>query len=249
MQFTKSILLLAALTSTALARPEGYERRQATATSATSSSSGSFSTAGFGARTANSGSGITYQGNVGNPYGSNIIEIQEGEAANYKYVAKVSGQNTDPWTVTFFNKYGPDGLMNGWFGFSAVTFTLNPGETKYVAMDEDTNGGFAAAPGSTIPLDMSGGYASTWGEFDMGSSGNGGWSGFDVSAIVPQNAGLEVQGMKICEEISGICSSITPGAALVDNAYTTAQTSVGGIGGNISEDRAIVLDVTIDYQG
>ncbi|KAL2835387.1 hypothetical protein BJY01DRAFT_77564 [Aspergillus pseudoustus] len=254
MYFTKSLLLLAALTSTTLARVEGHERRQATtstasSTPASSSSSGSYSTAGFGSRTANSGSGITYAGNVGNPWGSNIIEISESDAESYKYVAKISGQNSEPWIITFFNKYGPSGLMDGWYGFSALTLTLNAGETKYVAFDEDTNGGFAAASGSSIPLDGSGGYASTWGEFDFGSTGNSGWSGFDVSAIVPQNAGLTVQGMKICEETSGVCSTITPDAASVDNAYTTAETDVGGIGGNISEDRRVVLDVTIDYQG
>ncbi|KAL2833693.1 hypothetical protein BDW59DRAFT_179419 [Aspergillus cavernicola] len=254
MQLTKSLLLLAAFTSTTLAaRVEGHERRQASTTSstssATSSSSGSYSTAGFGSRTASSGSGITYEGNVGNPYGSNMIQISADEAANYKYVAQISGQNSDPWTVVFFNKYGPTGLMNGWYGFSTLQFTLNAGETKYVAFDDDTNGGFAAASGSSIPLDASGGYASTWGEFDFGSTGNSGWSGFDVSAITPQNAGLTVQGMQICETTSGICSSITPDAASVDNAYTTAETDIGGVGGNISEDRRIVLDVTIDYQG
>ncbi|KAL2807569.1 hypothetical protein BJX63DRAFT_67508 [Aspergillus granulosus] len=253
MRFTKSLLLLAALTSTTLARVEGHERRQAMATStsasATASSSGSYSTAGFGARTTSSGSGITYEGNVGNPWGSNIIEISESDAASYQYVARISGQNTEPWLITFFNKYGPTGLMNGWYGFSALTLTLNAGETKYVAFDEDTNGGFAAASGTSIPLDTDGGYASTWGEFDFGSSVNNGWSGFDVSAIAPQNAGLTVQGMKICEETGGVCSSITLNATSVDNAYTTAETDVGGIGGNISEDRRIVLDVTIDYQG
>ncbi|KAL4801779.1 hypothetical protein BDV18DRAFT_69859 [Aspergillus unguis] len=256
MQFTKSLLLLAALASTTFARVEGHERRQASATStsastssaSSSSSSGSYSTSGFGSRTASSGSGNTYEGNVGSPYGSNIIEISGDDAQNYQYVAKISGQNSEPWEVVFFNKYGPDGLMNGWFGYSALKFTLNAGETKYVAFDEDTNGGFAAAPGS-IPLNSGGGYASTWGEFDFGSTGNSGWSGFDVSAITAQNAGLEVQGMRICDEASGTCSSITPGAAQVDNAYTSAETDVGGIGGNISGSQGIVLDVTIDYQG
>ncbi|KAI9374203.1 hypothetical protein BJX61DRAFT_336604 [Aspergillus egyptiacus] len=256
MQFLKSVLLLAALTSSTIARPEGHARRQASSatsaatSSATVSASGSYSTAGFGARTSHSGEGITYQGNVGNPWGSNMIEVSADEATNYKSVVQLSGQNSEPWTVVFFNKYGPDGAMNGWFGYSAVTLTLNAGETKYVALDDDTNGGFAAAPASSgIPTDSNGGYASTWGEFDFSSAGNGGWSGFDVSAIVPQNAGLPVQGMQICETVSKVCSSISPGAETVNNAYTKAETDIGGIGGNISEDRRVVLDVTIDWQG
>ncbi|KAL4772242.1 hypothetical protein BDW60DRAFT_187693 [Aspergillus nidulans var. acristatus] len=274
MQLTKSLLLLAALTSTTFARHEGHQRRHASIAheelhrrqapaattttaaaasssdaSSSSSSSGPFSTAGFGKKTANKGAGITYQGNVGDPWGSNIIEISESDAEQYKYVAKVSGQNSDPWNIIFFNKYGPTGLMDGWFGHSALKLTLNSGETKYVAFDEDTNGGFAAAPGSDVPLDPGGGYATTWGEFDFGSGGNKGWSGFDVSAITAQAAGMTVQGMKICEEVSGTCSSITPDAAQVHNAYTKAETDVGGIGGNIQQDRRIVLDVTIDYQG
>ncbi|KAL4987770.1 hypothetical protein BDW68DRAFT_197198 [Aspergillus falconensis] len=281
MQLTKSLLLLAALASTTLARHEGHQRRHASVahekyhrrqeppatttaatasttsassasssdSSSTASSSGSFSTAGFGKKTVNKGSGITYQGNVGDPYGSNIIEVSESDAESYKYVAKISGQNSEPWDIIFFNKYGPTGLMDGWFGHSALKLTLDAGETKYVAFDEDTNGGFAAASGSKMPLDPGGGYATTWGEFDFGSTGNKGWSGFDVSAITAQAAGMTVQGMKICEEVSGTCSSITPDAAQVDNAYTQAETSIGGIGGNIQQDRRIVLDVTIDYKG
>lgn len=262
MQITKPLLLLAALTSTTFARPEGHERRQASTTSSdspsstatsspssSSSSSDSFTDAGFGQKTTNSGSGVTYQGNVGKPWGSNIIEVSSEEAKNYKYVAQISGENSDPWDVIFWNKYGPGGLMNGWFGFSALTITLGSGETKYVAFDEDTNGGFAAAPKGDMPLSIAGGYAATWGEFDVGSSGNGGWSGFDVSAITAQNAGKKVQGMKICEDVSGTCSSISPGAASVHNAYTKDKTAVGGIGGNIAQDRRIVLDATIAWKG
>ncbi|EIT80020.1 hypothetical protein AO1008_11619 [Aspergillus oryzae 100-8] len=227
MQFTKSLLLLAALTTGSLAhRVHGHARRQspsATVSAVPSSSgsasggswtatpaSGSYSTAGFGASTANSGSGNTYAGNVGNPWGSNIIEVSESDASNYKYVAAISGQNTEPWTVVFWNKYGPDGKMDGWYGNSAVTFTLNAGETN---------------------------------------NGNSGWSGFDVSAIMAQNAGLTVQGMKMCDVLSGTCSSITTDAASVDNAYTSAETDIGGIGGNISGDGAVRIAVTIDYSG
>lgn len=253
MQFTKSLMLLAALTTGTLARPTGVERRQATSTSASSNSdwtstpsSGSYSTSGFGSSTSSSGTGVTYAGNVGNPYGSNIIEVSSSDASQYKYVAQFTGSNTDDWTVAIFNKYGSDGKMDGWYGQACNTFTLAAGETKYIAFDDDSQGGWAAASGSTIPTDSSGGYASTWGEFDFGSTTNSGWSGFDVSAIAAQNAGMSVSGMKICDALGSTCSSITENAAVVDNAYTSAETDIGGIGANIASG-PVRLAVTIDY--
>jgi len=245
MQFSKSLMLLAALTTGTLAHPTGVERRQASGWTSTPSS-GSYSTSGFGSSTSSSGTGVTYAGNVGNPYGSNIIEVSASDASQYKYVAQFQGSNTDPWTVAIFNKYGSDGQMDGWYGRACNTFTLAAGETKYIAFDDDSQGGWAAASGSTIPTDQAGGYASTWGEFDFGSTTNNGWSGFDVSAIAAQNAGLSVSGMKICDAISSTCSSITQDAGVVDNAYTAAQTDVGGIGGNLASG-PVRLAVTLDY--
>lgn len=253
MQFAKSLMLLAALTTGTLAYPHPAVERRGTSTSAASSggwtstpSSGSYSTSGFGGSTASSGTGVTYAGNVGSPYGSNIIEVSESDASQYKNVVQFKGSNTDDWTVAVFNKYGSDGKMDGWYGNACKTFTLSSGATKYLAFDEDSQGGWAAASGSTIPTDSSGGYASTWGEFDFGSSGNSGWSGFDVSAIAAQNAGMSVSGMKICDALGSTCSSITADAATVDNAYTKAETDVGGIGGNLGSG-AVRLAVTIDY--
>ncbi|CAG8893498.1 unnamed protein product [Penicillium egyptiacum] len=255
MQFAKSLMLLAALTTSTLAIPTTLERRQATGTSSaiggswtSTPSSGSYSTAGFGGSTSSSGSGETYSGNVGSPYGSNIISIDASSAPNYKYVAQFTGSNTEDWTVAIFNKYGPDGKMTGWHGNACNTFTLSPGQTKYVAFDEDTNGGWAAAKGSTIPTDSMGGYASTWGEFDFGSTTNNGWSGFDVSVIAAQNAGMHISGMKICDALGSVCSSVTKDAAVVDNAYTAAETAVGGIGANLGSG-PVRLAVTIDYSG
>lgn len=268
MQFTKSLMLLAALATSTLAVPTGLERRQATTSASSSSSSpssssgsssgsggdwtstpssGSYSTDGFGSSTSSSGSGETYAGNVGSPYGSNIIQVSAAKASEYKYVAQFKGSSTDSWTVAIFNKYGPDNKMTGWYNNACETFTLAAGETKYVAFDEDSNGGWAAAPaGSSIPTDGAGGYASTWGEFDFGSDTNKGWSGFDVSAIAAQNAGLPVDGMKICDALGSVCSTITKGAAKVDNAYTSAETDIGGIGANLGSG-PVRMAVTIDY--
>ncbi|KAJ5151752.1 hypothetical protein N7492_010047 [Penicillium capsulatum] len=256
MQLSKSLMLLAALTTSVVARPEGHVRRQGTSTSGASGSSwtstpssGSYATSGFGGSTSSSGSGETYSGNVGSPYGSNIIEVSSSDASQYKNVMQFQGSSSDDWTVAIWNKYGEDGKMDGWYGKACKTFTLTAGSTKYIAFDDDTNGGFAAAKGSSIPTSpSSGAYATTWGEFDFASSTNGGCSGFDVSAIQVQGAGMDIQGMKICDALGSTCSSITPNAASVNNAYTVAETDVGGIGGNLQKG-PVRLSVELDYSG
>ncbi|KAF7115318.1 hypothetical protein CNMCM5793_001954 [Aspergillus hiratsukae] len=207
---------------------------------------GDYCTDGFGGRTEASGSGIFYKGNVGNPWGSNIIEVTPENAKKYKHVAQFTGSNTDPWTVVFWNKIGPDGGLNGWYGNSALTFTLQPGETKYVAFDENSQGSWGAAKGNELPKDQWGGYSCTWGEFDFDSGINGGWSGWDVSAIQAENAGQEVQGMKICNHADELCSVITTGLSKVIDAYTAALAAVDGIGGKVPAGPTR-LKVDLDY--
>ncbi|GFF44872.1 allergen Asp f 4 [Aspergillus lentulus] len=211
-------------------------------------SNGVYSTSGFGQRTSSSGSGIEYIGNVGSPWGSNIIEVTASTASQYKYVVKFTGSNTNNWFVSIWNKIGPDGKLDGWYGHSALNFTLAAGQTKYVAFDENSQGGWGAAAGNSLPTDEYGGYACTWGEFDFGNTGNAKWSGWDVSAIQAQNAGLTVQGMRICDHKGGDCSYITTNAAKVVNAYTAAEASVDGIGGSVSAG-AVRLVVDVDYSG
>jgi hypothetical protein len=197
-------------------------------------SDGIFSTAGFGATTEPSGSGDTYVGNVGRPYGSNIIIIPRDQASKYKYIAKFTGPPTEESKVVIWNKIGPDGKMDGWYGNACCSFTLEAGQTEYVAFAPDSNGGWATSKTRSIPIDRYGRYASTWGEFDFGSVKNDGWSGFDVSAILAQHAQLEVQGMQICSALNkSLCSYITNGASVVHNAYTVSTAALGGIGGNL----------------
>lgn len=211
-------------------------------------SDGVYSTAGFGKPTNCSGSGIDYIGNVGNPWGSNIIEVTASTASQYKYVAQFTGSNTNYWFVSFWNKIGPDGKLDGWYGHSALNFTLAPGETKYVAFDENSQGGWGAAEGDSLPTDEYGGYACTWGEFDFGDARNNEWSGWDVSAIQAQKAGLAVQGMRICNYNGDDCSYIAPDVAKVVNAYTAAEASVDGIGGSVGPG-PVRLVVEVDYSG
>jgi hypothetical protein len=196
---------------------------------------GEFTREGFGKQSGGaSGKGIFYTGNVGDPWGSNIIQVPGTKASQYKYVIKFDAHTSEPWTVVFWNKIGPDGQLTGWYGNSALTFTVAPGESKFVALDDNSQGGWGAAAGE-LPTDKFGGYASTWGEFDFGSDINGGFSGWDVSAIKAQAAGMEVQGMKICHHTGDKCSTITPSASMVDNAYTLDLAGIGGIGGKTSK--------------
>lgn len=207
-----------------------------------------FSFKGFGGRTAPKGREIHYVGNVGKPWGSNIITVSDTEAHSYKYVAKFSGSNDSPWTVVVWNKIGPEGKMNGWYGNSAVTFTLAPGETRYVAFDEDSEGAWGAAPGDHLPTDHWGGYSCTWGEFSFGDAENNGWSGWDVSAIQAQVAKQRVQGMSICQADGKGCSVITPDAKRVVDAYTESKKLRNGIGGAAAPG-PVRLNVLLDYRG
>ncbi|PWY96751.1 hypothetical protein BO94DRAFT_592765 [Aspergillus sclerotioniger CBS 115572] len=215
-------------------------------------SSGSESTSGFGTQTNSTGSGDTYIGNVGSPWGSNMLEVSSSSASSYKYVMELTlpstSSSSDSWTVVFWNKYGPDGKMDGFYGYSALSFTMSPGDTKYVAFDEDTQGAFGAAEGSSLPTGSSGIYDCTWGEFDFGSTVNDDWSGFDVSAIQAQKNSATVQGLQMCDVLGGTCSSITADAGSVDNAYTEAEEDEGGIGGNISAG-AVRIKSVLDYSG
>ncbi|KAL4766001.1 allergen Asp F4 [Aspergillus foveolatus] len=206
-----------------------------------------YSTAGFGSRTvSNLAKYVAYIGNIGNPWGSNIIEVDADKACKYKNVVKFSGSETDDWTIVFWNKIGPDGKLTGWYGNSALKLTIAPGETKYVAFDDDSQGAWGAAKGDSLPTDEYGGYSCTWGEFDFANSGNNDWSGWDVSAIQAQAADQDVQGMKICNNKGEKCSWISNLATAMENAYSKAEEGVDGIGGNQSPG-AVRLVVDIDY--
>lgn len=209
---------------------------------------GKFSTEGFGKRTyANGADYIFYKGNVGSPWGSNIIEVTHEKASQYKHVVEFKGSNTEPWTVVLWNKMGPDGKLDGWYnGNAAVKFTLEPGESRYVAFDDDSQGSWGASKGENLPTDQAGGYSCTWGEFDFSNGSNNGWSGWDVSAIQAQAAGQEVQGMKICTHDNQKCSTVTRNASNVINAYIKSLAKANGIGGN-SVAGPIRLSAHLDF--
>ncbi|KAJ5667155.1 hypothetical protein N7507_003019 [Penicillium longicatenatum] len=189
-------------------------------------SDGSYSRSGFGGSTASKITGSLdwdYVGNVGSPWGSNIIQVAESEASQYKHVLRFEGSNSDDWSVVFWNTYGPSGKMDGfWSPNKALEFKLAPGEVAYVAIDDNSAGGWSAGKGE-VPVSLIGQWAGTWGEFDMSSEKNDGFSGWDVSSIIAQLAGFDVQGMRICNHLGASCSSIATGLASLLNAYTSAD--------------------------
>ncbi|KAL4912777.1 hypothetical protein BDW62DRAFT_11372 [Aspergillus aurantiobrunneus] len=209
--------------------------------------SDNYSRAGFGERTiANMLEYVKYAGNVGNPWGSNMVEVDADKACQYKNVVRFDGAEKDAWTLVFWNKIGPNGKLTGWYGNSALKLTVEPGETKYVAFDDDSQGAWGAAKGEELPTDQNGGYSCTWGEFDFANSSNKEWSGWDVSAIQAQAANQDVQGMKICDNKGEKCSWMSNLATAKENAYGKAQEGVDGIGGQ-QNPGPVRLVVNIDY--
>jgi hypothetical protein len=191
-------------------------------------SDGTFSRQGFGKKTTNGDSGSgkdwSYIGNVGSPWGSNIIEVDANSASSYKHVLRMEGSKTSDWTVVFWNTYGPNNKMDGfWSPNAALTLNFAPGEIKYVAIDDDSQGAFTAGPGSSAPISPDGQYGGTWGEFDMSSGKNAGHSGWDVSCIIAELANLFVHGMRICDHNDDNCSSMGAGITDIVKAYTSAD--------------------------
>jgi hypothetical protein len=242
----------AATTTAAAAVKPVAEVANVVVDSATSTSASKTATAtGFGATTAPSGSGSTYCGNVGSPYGSNIIEISEGDLSNYDYTITLDGsQIAEDYDVIFWNKCGADGGLTGFFATSfPLTVTVSPSSKSYVAVDVDTQGGFVGFPSSSsVPRSATDGIVlGLWGEFDFADSNNSGWSGFDVSAIEANIAGIsDYPGLLISGD--GQTSSITTGIGAVSNAYTQAETDIGGIGGNVAAG-PLALTAILNYSG
>lgn len=190
-------------------------------------SNGEYTTTGFGSSTASKRVGALdwdYIGNVGSPWGSNMIRVEEDAASGYKHVIRFENDNSKAWTVVMWNSYGPSGGLNGfWSPNQALSFTVEPGHSIFVAIDDDSQGGWGASEGEGLPTNFVGEYASTWGEFDMSNSQNDGFSGWDVSCIIAQLADMHIAGMQICNHEGEKCSSISQGAASVVSAYTSAD--------------------------
>lgn len=173
------------------------------------------------------GDRITYIGNIGIPYGSNMMYIANDQVDNHKYTTMFKNVGQNPIPVNVWNKAGRDGQANsGGCTEANLKFTLQPGESQAVAFDENTQAAF-----SRDCEKGPGGYpACVWGELDFGDqrpddstgAGNKGHSGFDRSSI-PGGAG-EVLTMSCLN-----CGGGDQTSSREKNAFTSdAQLSGGG---------------------
>ncbi|KAI9808550.1 MAG: hypothetical protein M1825_003699 [Sarcosagium campestre] len=184
-------------------------------------SDGEFCADGFGERTQSVANGNVdqYKGNVGIPYGSNIVLVKDDK--NYKYTADFTNKRGEPITIAVWNKAGPDGRPNsGAYLAPALRVPLADGETKTVAFDKNSQVAWAEEGVKTAW----GAHGNTWGEADFANESNNEWSGYDVSSI--QSVSGNTYHMTItCDD--GATSSNK------GNGYTS-DTQPGGIGGNLA---------------
>lgn len=196
---------------------------KSSASSASSSSSSSNGSSGkFGGRTEpkDNGNKDQYIGNVGLPYGSNMLKLNSAdEINNFKYTNTFSNPTSEKITVIVWNKSGKDGQPQSGMSLEPnMKFEVQPNESVHVAFDDNSQVAFA----QDCERDpMKGNLPNcTWGEVDFGDLRNGGWSGYDRSSI-PNSAGN-----------TGLLTISCEGAktsSQKDNSFTSAaQTNAGG---------------------
>ena len=161
-----------------------------------------------------------YIGNVGKPYGSNMILLNSpDDIKDYKYSNTFTNPTGEKITVILWNKSGNDGRPQSGMGLDPnLKFTIDPNESKAVAFDENTQAAFSQdCPRNPLKGNLP---DCTWGEIDFGDLRNGGWSGYDRSSI-PNGAGN-----------TGLLTISCEGAktsSKEDNSFTSAaQTNAGG---------------------
>lgn len=191
---------------------------------------------------------IFYKGNIGtaSDYGCNLMMVDEDVKDEYDHITTFTNAGDKTQECACFNKIGPvNGEVNGFFnGKQALKFNIGPGEKKYLAADDNTQGGCSCGAGS-VALTNWGEFADTWLEFDFNSDINNGWSGADASCLVAAAEGMPIQGMNVCGHDT--CSTINPGGTGT-NAYLGGMEAEDGVGLNIAPGK-VRLEVTLAYSG
>ncbi|KAH8168533.1 allergen Asp F4-like protein [Sarocladium implicatum] len=191
---------------------------------------------------------IFSKGNIGtaSDYGCNMMMVDEDVAEDYDHLTTFTNKASKTMECACFNKIGPtNNEVNGFFnGKEALKFTIGAGEQKYLAIDDNSQGGCSCGVGE-VALTSFGEFADTWLEFDMKSAKNDDWSGADASCLVAAAEGMDILGMKVCGHDE--CSTINPGGTGT-NAYLGGMEAEDGVGLNIAPGK-VRLNVEIGYSG
>jgi len=158
-------------------------------------------------------------GNIGSPYGSNIIKVASTEG--YDFTNTFVNTQSKAISINIWNKGGSD--LQPLSGASlapkdtALTFTLAPGAKQVVAFADVSYVAWAQPCSETT---FAGSFSTTWGEAKFQSTG----SGYDVSAI---NNSANDYKMTITSEENPGCTSDKD-----QNMWLTDSTPVGGSNGS-----------------
>ncbi|KAG9230174.1 putative allergen Asp f 4 [Amylocarpus encephaloides] len=152
--------------------------------------------------------------NVGSPYGSNCMMVDS--ASGYDFTTTFSNPQSESITVNVWNKQGADGrVQSGAFVApkeTTLTFVLAPGGSQTIAIQENSNIGWAEA---TDKLRPEGSFDTTWGEATFLTKG----SGYDMSAITNSD------GNKYNMSISS--KEVTCISDMTQNYWLTATQPIG----------------------
>ncbi|MCJ1451919.1 hypothetical protein MMC28_002259 [Mycoblastus sanguinarius] len=183
----------------------------------------------FGTETAQANVGQTdgYIGNIGSPYGHNMLPLPDCNIGSNQYSITFTNNETSPIQVVMWNKIGDD---SGWtqtapqprvqtgMGRNAFfQFSLAPQQSAVFAIQANSQIAFSQACGRSS---STGQFDCTWGEADFADEQNGGASGYDRSSI-PNSAG-NTGNLAVCAD-GYDCSTATS-----ESFTNVAQLSTGG---------------------
>jgi hypothetical protein len=149
-----------------------------------------------------------YIGNVGDPYGSNMLLVDESEISDYKYTIKITNIHDTDETYIVWNKSGRDGRPQSGMSLEPnLKFTLGSGKCQVIAFDENSQVAFSRdCPRNKLQGNLP---DCTWGEANFGDLRTGGWSGYDCSSI-PNTRGnvehckIECEGAKTSSHLGNL---------------------------------------------
>jgi hypothetical protein len=163
--------------------------------------------------------GDAFHGNVGSPYGSNIIKV--ASTSGYDFTNTFVNTQSETITINIWNKGGSDGqTQSGAFlapKDTSLTFALPAGASQVVAFMEDSQVAWAQACSS---IAFAGNYQTTWGEAQFVGTG----SGYDVTAIMGNNNNYD---MTITSVEAPACTSDR-----TQNMWLAAYTPIGDSNGS-----------------